>query len=125
MLVNNTNASSTSHVKFVSYDGQYPNLCSGLLVLNIDGAEYRFGIPREISGGSWDKVQKYIQSPDYHEKFWSYGGSTWVDGADSGTSSGEWEIDVQDLPQEIQKDAAEIDEVFNSNVPYGCCGGCI
>lgn len=27
----------------------------------------------------------------------------------------------------IQKyaDGAEIDEVFNDNVPWGCCGGCI
>ena len=125
MLVNNIDTSSTSHVKFVSYDGQYPNLCSGLLVLNIDGADYRFGIPREISGGSWDKVQKYIQSPDYHEKFWSSGGSCYIHGNEDGTTRGEWEIDVQALPQEFQKYAAEIDEVFNSNVRYGCCGGCI
>ena len=31
------------HVKFVSYDGEYPNLCTGTLVLNIDGTDYSFG----------------------------------------------------------------------------------
>ena len=27
------------HVKFVSYDGKWPNLCTGTLVLNIDGKD--------------------------------------------------------------------------------------
>lgn len=31
------------HVKFVSYDGKWPNLCTGTLVLNIDGTDYSFG----------------------------------------------------------------------------------
>ena len=51
MLVNKKN-SNTSRVKFISYTGEYPNLCSGVLTL-------------------------------------------------------------------------EIDEVFNENVEWGCCGGCI
>jgi len=29
-------------VKFVSYNGHYPNLCSGNLVLEIDGENVRF-----------------------------------------------------------------------------------
>ena len=28
-----------NHVKFVSYDGEYPCLCSGTLILNIDGED--------------------------------------------------------------------------------------
>ena len=30
------------HVKFISYDGKYPNLCSGRLVLEIDGERVAF-----------------------------------------------------------------------------------
>lgn len=32
-----------NHVKFISYDGKYPNLCRGVLILNIDGKNYSFG----------------------------------------------------------------------------------
>jgi len=38
---------------------------------------------------------------------------------------GEWQINVSKLPEEIKQYAQEIDEVFNENVPYGCCGGCL
>ena len=31
------------HVKFVSYDGKWLNLCTGTLVLNINGTDYSFG----------------------------------------------------------------------------------
>lgn len=34
---------STPRVKFISYDGKFPNLCSGVLILEIDGKEYKFG----------------------------------------------------------------------------------
>ena len=40
-------------------------------------------------------------------------------------SDGEWSIDVDDLPEQFRKYADEIDEVFNENVPQGCCGGCV
>lgn len=29
-------------VEFVSYDGEYPNLCSGTLMLSIDGEPWNF-----------------------------------------------------------------------------------
>ena len=41
MIINNHNG--INHVKFISYTGKYPNLCSGILTLEIDGKEYKFG----------------------------------------------------------------------------------
>ena len=39
--------------------------------------------------------------------------------------TGEWEIDVDRLPEKFRRYAREIGQVFNENVEYGCCGGCI
>lgn len=36
MLINRNN-NETKHVNFVSYTGSWPNLCSGVLTLEIDG----------------------------------------------------------------------------------------
>lgn len=41
MLVNRNN--DNNHVKFISYDGKYPCLCMGTLILEIDGTKYSFG----------------------------------------------------------------------------------
>ena len=38
---------------------------------------------------------------------------------------GSWVIDVNELPEKYRKYAMEINEVFNDNVPWGCCGGCL
>lgn len=107
MLINKGTESVARHVEFVKYTGKWPNLCGGILTLKIDGKEVRFG------NNYHDKTLKY-------EKFWRSGGEC---GRHSNTT-GEWRIDVQELPEEFREYAAEIDEVFNANVEYGCCGGC-
>lgn len=113
MLINNKR-NYTSHVEFVSYTGSYPNLCNGILTLKIDGKEYKFG----------HSIYKEPQG-DYN-KFWSSGGCVTSDeNWNFDVRKGEWIIDVNRIPEEFQKYAAEIDEVFNDNVEYGCCGGCI
>lgn len=111
MLVNSKYENET--VKFVSYTGRYPNLCRGVLTLLIEGKEVRFGHNYMIYD-SWKTDGNY-------DAFWSSGG-----GLDSNYCAykGEWEIDVEKLPEEYKKYATEIDEIFNSEVPYGCCGGC-
>ena len=38
---------------------------------------------------------------------------------------GEWELDVEELPEQFWDVADEIDRVFNENVPFGRCGGCV
>ena len=108
MIKGNNNS---EHIEFVSYSGKYPNLCSGILVLKIDGKEVRFGNDKNC---------------DY-ERFWESGGVYGFTNGykDSFVNEGEWIVDVHELPDEYQKYANEIDDVINQNVPYGCCGGCL
>lgn len=91
-------------VKFVSYTGSYPNLCSGKLTLEIEGETVSFGYGDGLL-----------------PPFWTSGG-----GLDHHWEAycGEWEIDVSRLPENYRKYASSIDRVFNENVEYGCCGGC-
>lgn len=112
MLINK-NYDTKSHVKFINYTGRYPSLCMGILTLEIDGIEYTFG-------DSWKNPK-----PDFN-KFWCSGGSVTADEDwDFNVKQDEWTIDVNDLPEQFRKYATEIDEVFNDNVEWGCCGGCI
>lgn len=115
MLVNKS-VESNSHVEFISYTGRFPNLCRGVLTLKIDGEEVSFG-----HDGKFNFSTRKYNDTNFDD-FWSSGG-----GITSGynTYKGEWEVDVNDLPEQYRKYAAEIDEVFNCNVPYGCCGGCV
>ena len=113
MLVGNV-SEATNHVKFVSYSGEYPNLCSGILILNIDGEEVKFG------SSYLDKGSKM------YESFWSSGGRCVRNGySESYVDHGDWEINIDALPDKYKKYASEIDDVFNSNVRHGCCGGCL
>lgn len=104
-------SSSDTAVKFVSYDGEYPCLCRGTLTLKIDGKNVTFG---------------NSENCDY-PRFWSSGGGVGFDDnwSNSFVLQGQWEIDVNDLPEHLRKYASEIDEAFNCNVEHGCCGGCI
>ena len=118
MLINST-SETTNHVRFVSYTGKYPNLCRGILTLEIDGEQVRFG-------HDYTKFDSYKTDGNYKE-FWSSGGNCgFTNGyTDSYVHSDEWQIDVENIPDQYKKYATEIDEVFNSNVEYGCCGGCL
>lgn len=108
-----------NHVEFVSYTGEYPNLCRGVLTLKIDGEEVRFGHNYSITE-SWKTDGNYWE-------FWSSGGSAYFTGGyeEGFVEGGEWIIDKEDLPEQYRKYADEIGEVFNENVPWGCCGGCL
>lgn len=86
-------------VEFVSYNGEYPNLCHGTLVVKIDG--------------------KQIEIPPYYIVS---GGCVTYDNGDFDIEYGAWEVDVPESLIEYQE---EIERVMNENVPFGCCGGCI
>lgn len=106
--------SKQKHVEFISYTGRWPNLCNGKLTLDINGVIVIFG-----------NKCKY-KDVDY-PKFWQSSGNAhfniYTGGSDICT--GEWIIDANLLPEQYQQYAREIDEVFNSNVENGCCGGCL
>ena len=86
-------------VEFVSYDGKFPNLCSGTLTLRINGEKV--------------SIRRCLCS----------GGSVWFD-KDWGdhVEHGAWTLD---LPDEYWQYEEQITNVVNENVPYGCCGGCL
>ena len=91
-----------NRVRFVSYDGKFPNRCSGTLILNVDG--------------------KNITFPDY---CLSSGGSVSFDADwNEEVTEGEWTISKfpDNFPVELQEEATYI---VNENVPFGCCGGCV
>lgn len=83
-------------VEFVSYDGHYPCLCSGTLVLRIDGkiVELKGCL---VSGGGLSEDYEAYQD--------------------------EWSIDF--LPEELKPLKDIITDLVNENVEFGCCGGCI
>lgn len=87
-------------VEFVSYDGAFPNLCSGTLVLKING-EVR-------------------TMPDYC--LHSGGGVYFDEDWNETVTSGRWSIT---LPDDLEPLRDEIEECINENIPYGCCGGCV
>ncbi len=113
-LINNE---QSQHVKFISYSGEYPNLCRGTLKLEINGVEYCF---HEYNDGTNTKNEDGT-----YKRFWSSGGVCEFWGGSGHTSTGEWIIDVFLLPEHLREYATEIDVVFNKNVDWGCCGGCV
>lgn len=89
-------------LKFVSYDGAYPNLCSGTLKMELDGKIITFPSHSLCSGGSvWfdDNWSEHVEA-------------------------GEWTISgfPKDFPEELKEYAQEL---VNQNVSFGCCGGCV
>lgn len=86
-------------VEFVSYDGAYPCLCAGTLVIKVNGKEYSLQHCL-ISGGCINWKTEEVKKK-------------------------QWEIDLEELPEELKEYASAIKETVNANIPYGCCGGCI
>lgn len=93
-------------IEFVSYNGAYPNLCSGILVLRVNGEERQFGIDH---------------------RFWCSGGNCGFssDWSEAYVESDPWIVNTFDLPDDLKSYAAEVEELINDNIAWGCCGGCI
>ena len=86
----------------IEYDGKFPTLCAGKLVVTVDGKRYVFPDDCLRSGGdSWFNEDW----PEYIEK-------------------GPWKVAKwpANIPEEIKP---KILEAINREIPYGCCGGCL
>ena len=90
-------------INFISYSGSFPNLCCGVLIIEIDKTRYELaGVM--VSGGS------VYFSDDYRNEH---------------IEEGDWFIPESRLPDNLKSLVTEITEVVNENVPKGCCGGCL
>ena len=110
-------------IEFVSYDGAYPNLCSGKLTVKIDGKEVSFGRTTKLW---WEDGKGLADYP----RFWCSGGSVSLgeDYTEEVIGRCDWEMSApieKDYPSEIWKLLPDILKVMNENVEGGCCGGCM
>ena len=122
---NDYSSTENKSIKFISYSGEYPNLCRGQLIVEIDGQIVKFG----------HDTYNYVCSKDINvpasdgafNSFWSSGGSCYFtnDYSEANVEDGDWIIDEKELPEKYRKYSVILDQLFNENVPSGCCGGCL
>lgn len=96
-------------IKFGSYDGKYPNLCRGRLVIYVDGKRC-FADNALSSGGS------VYHTGDYD---WHIESGLWD------VDFSEFKIDGKHLETNFFSDSEKkyIIYMINENVELGCCGG--
>lgn len=117
-------------IEFVSYDGGYPCLCMGTLVVKINDVPYHFHY-------SWaDKMKDPNHAGEiWCPEFWGSGGRAYFthDYNDSIVEQEPWETSVnpdneftkKNFPEIVLRNFDKLIELFNENVQYGCCGGCL
>lgn len=90
-----------NNIKII-YNGKYPCLCQGELIVIVDNIEYIFPDNCLISGGSC-----FIS-----------------DDGDEEISEGDWTLDSypDNFPENLK---FEVLEKINECIPKGCCGGCL
>lgn len=88
----------------IEYDGRYPNLCRGHLVVWIDGVAWDFGKYILHSGGDIMRDDEW---------------NMWA-------TEGLWDIDDEDFPEGFPMEYKyDVINEINSEIAHGCCGGCI
>lgn len=116
-------------VKFISYDGAYPNLCHGVLVVEINEQLYAltYGSHNYKSRTCIRENQNIIKLTGC---YFCSGGYVDIDTDD--IEQGEWSLDLNEAKTLsgvkfplIKEYITELTEVFNANVEQGCCGGCL
>lgn len=94
---------SGSHFEFISYDGVYPHLCNGELVL------------KDTLTGTYYHLHNILQSGGRCN---NYGGG------EQECLQGPWFVDEDKLPYALMPYVDEITELVNESIEHGCCGGC-
>lgn len=108
------------NIKFISYTGKHPCLCSGVLTLNIDGKIVKFGHDMNDYNYRLDKYED-----NNYDKFWMTGGRCGFAKGKAYTNKEEYILLDEALPDIYLPIANELIGIFNDNVPHGCCGGCL
>lgn len=105
-------------IEFVSYDGAFPNLCSGKLVLRIDGEERTFDRTLISGGKVWfdDNWSDHVEEGEWRLEVEAVGDNQYILGPFYAPNK-----DVVFTSAEIER----ITSLVNENVEYGCCGGCV
>lgn len=113
-------------IEFVEYTGCYPCLCMGELFVKIDGITTHFG------GSEWYDEEGNINKFDstgfpVYPDFWRSGGCvTFDENYIEDIEKGPWVISINnDFPEEMKRYLPELIRIFNENVHWGCCGGCV
>lgn len=121
-------------IKFISYTGRYPNLCKGILTVEINGKEYKFGHDFEHYHFKENRFDNEDPNNPNFEKFWTSGGSIKVEDKSYRNMyaydrpwklNGEYNQADETHPQWVIDLLPQLLYVFNENVEHGCCGGCI
>jgi hypothetical protein len=86
----------------IEYDGEYPNLCSGDLVVIVDGVRWEFPSHSLRSGGCASFDENWTEH----------------------ITEGNWII--TEYPEGFPEDLESlVEQIVNDEIPHGCCGGCV
>lgn len=102
-----------AEIKFISYDGQWPNACRGNLVLEINGEIFS---TKEFN-------EKEDKDEDIYCCLVSGGKVTFDKNWREHVTKGPWKI--SELPKRYLPYKKEIEKIINENIHQGCCGGCV
>lgn len=90
-------------IKFINYDGKYPNLCSGNLIFTVNN-----------------------QTIECDHVLISGGKATFDTNWNDLVTKGNWSINFFEVPIELSKEEQDyLTFLVNKHVPKGCCGGCL
>lgn len=85
----------------IEYDGDFPNLCAGTLIVHVDDKTWNFGRALLTDGCAWIDENSEAQ-----------------------VDTGPWSL--KDYPDDFPEEYLEaLLEHINKTIPWGCCGGCI